>query len=87
MMNSYEDPALSYECDLITEIDRLRAEIEALRAEVEPLRRDAYRYRWIRDGGYFLIEQDRGEGPMWPDAAEVDRLVDHFICHGLDTKP
>lgn len=63
-------------CELATECERLRAEL----AECK---RDAERYRWVRDGGYFLIEEDRGCGPTWPEAAEVDRLVDEYISAAL----
>ena len=53
--------------------------VARLEAEVERLTADARRYRWVRDGGYLLIEEDRGIGPTWPNAADVDRLVDGFI--------
>lgn len=58
------------------------AELRRLQGENEALARDAYRYRWIRDGGQYLIEEDRGLGPMWPDAAKVDALVDREIAGG-----
>lgn len=61
------------------EILRLCAELEAARGEAEALRVDAYRYRWIRDGGWMLIGEDRGHGPEWPEAEDVDFQVDAAI--------
>lgn len=61
------------------ELLEMRAEMERLRAEAEANRVDAYRYRWIRDGGWMLIGEDRGNGPEWPDAIDVDHLVDAAI--------
>ena len=62
-----------------SEANSLRAEVERLRAENEALRKDAYRYHWIRDGGWMLIGEDRGNGPEWPDAIDVDHQVDAAI--------
>ena len=47
---------------------------------IEELDLNDRRYRWIRDGGWMLIGKDRGNGPEWPEAAEVDRLVDDAIA-------
>lgn len=47
---------------------------------IEELDLNDRRYRWIRDGGWMLIGKDRGNGPEWPEAAEVDRLVDAAIA-------
>ena len=47
---------------------------------IKELERSDRRYRWIRDGGWMLIGEDRGNGPEWPEAAEVDRLVDAAIA-------
>src|SRR5690606_24365980 len=48
---------------------------KTLQAECERLRKDAQRYRWLRDGGWLLIGEDRGNGPEWPSAETVDALV------------
>lgn len=56
--------------------DRLRAENEEMRERIAELAQNDRRYMWIRDGGYQIIGEDRGSGPEWPDAADVDRLVD-----------
>ncbi len=57
---------------------------EALQAENERLRKDVERYRWIRDGGWLLIGEDRGNGPEWPPAETVDVLVDRAIAKAID---
>ena len=51
---------------------------------IERLERDARRYRWIRDGGWLLIGEDRGIGPEWPDATKVDEMVDSAIRNALE---
>jgi len=56
------------------------ARIKELEARVEELEQSESRYLWIRDGGWMLIGKDRGGGPEWPEAAEVDRLVDAAIA-------
>lgn len=47
-MNSYEDPALSVECDLRHGVDRLAAENAALKEQLAEVERDAARYRYVR---------------------------------------
>lgn len=49
-------------------------------ARIKELERNEIRYMWIRDSGWKLIGRDRGNGPEWPEAAEVDRLVDAEIA-------
>lgn len=53
--------------------------------EIERLLCDARRYRWIRDGGWLLIGEDR----EWPTAETVDALVDSAISDalGVTTNP
>ena len=54
--------------------------VKAIADRIEELDLSDRRYRWIRDGGWMLIGKDRGNGPEWPEAAEVDRLVDSAIA-------
>ncbi len=51
----------------------------SLLARIAELERDVKRYRWIRDAGYELIGEDRGNGPEWPPAETVDAFVDAAI--------
>jgi hypothetical protein len=71
-VNSYEDPALSYECDREVEIERLRARL----AEAE---RDAARYRWLRA----RVEGEELERitNRWPcTAEECDAAIDAMLA-------
>lgn len=60
------------------EIDRLNRRIAELESNEARIKQDVYRYRWIRDGGFLLL--DSGKGLGWPEAYEVDTLVDEYIA-------
>lgn len=37
---------------------------------------DAARYRWLRENGYDLIGEDRGNGPTFPEGDGLDQAID-----------